>query len=493
MIVQLPPFEPDKSPYDIASSKSVVNALPVANGWGPMPGLTEISAALGSTCRGAAYVRTSAGTYRIVAGTETALYELDTTDYSWTDITGASGPYAVPEQDSWTMTRFGNYLYIHNITDTIQAYDIEAGGTVTDLAGSPPKAKYSWVAGDYLVLGHLDISGTGQASVAWSGLNDATHWTYGKKGSDIQVLPEGDEVMGGFAEQGGFTVIQRAGMQFFPFAPASGFTFTRTVLNPKQGSVAPRSIVSVGPGQFFYLSEDGFFGGVERKPIGAERVDKWFIDQMDRSYLFEVQGAADPFEKIVWWRYRQVDGTYKRLGYDWQLDRWCTTDVQVGEMVALATPGITWDGLDLLYSAIDDVDPPFDSRLFTGGRPTFATFTSGNKLAYFSGPNLAATIDTADVEIDGMARSFINSVRVVTDAELLFGDDDETYSVQIGSTPWHGGETTWSSAATPNSRTGLVPFRADGRLHKFRVNIPQGMRWTVASAVNVNAILSGEA
>lgn len=485
MMIPFPPFEPDKSPYDVNSSASVVNALPVANGWGPMPGLTEISAALGAECRGAAYVRISSGTYRIVAGTATGLYELNTTNYTWTNISGLDAPYAVPEQDNWTMTRFGNTLYIHNITDKMQAYDIEAGGTVTTATGLPPKAKYSWVAGDYLVLGYLDISGTGQASVAWSGLNDAGHWTYGKKGSDIQVLPEGDEVMGGFAEQGGFTVIQRAGMQFFPFAPASGFTFTRTVLNPKQGTVAPRSIVSVGPGQFFYLSEDGFFGGVERRPIGAERVDRWFLDQVDQVYLAEVQGVADPFEKVVWWRYRTIAGDYNRIGYDWQLDRWCTTDIQVGEMVALATPAITWDGLDVLYANIDAVDEPFDSRLFSGGRPTFATFTTTNTLAYFTGPNLVATIETADVEIDDMSRSFINSARVITDAT--------GYTAQIESTPFHGGTAVTSAAESPNSRTGLVPFRVDGRLHKVKLSIPEGTTWSIASAVNVNAIRSGEA
>jgi hypothetical protein len=272
-------------------------------------------------------------------------------------------------------------------------------------------------------------------------------------------------------------------MQFFPFSPSSGFTFTRTVLNPKQGTLAPRSIVSIGPGRFFYLSEDGFFGGVNREPIGAERVDSWFLEQVDPTYLAEVQGAADPFEKIVWWKYRALDGLNYRLGYDWQLDRWCTTDLQVGEMVALATPAITWDGLDALYATIDDVSEPFDSRLFSGGRPTFATFTSDNKLAYFTGPNLEATIDTADVEMDGMARSFVNGARVITDAT--------TFTLQDGVSGFHGDSITWSSANTAN-RAGLVPFRSDGRLHKFRLNIPEATVWSIASSVNANAQLSGE-
>lgn len=482
MNVPFPPFEPDKSPYDVASSASVVNALPVANGWGPMPGLTIVTSALPAKCLGAVYVRTAAGNYVIIAGTETGLYRLDTTDYSWDNISGPSAPYAVPLQDSWTFTRFGDQLVAHNFADPIQVYDIEAAGNFADLAGNPPKAKYSWVSGDFLILGYIEGT-AGEKTVRWSGINDIEHWVIGKKGSDVQELPEGDEVMGGFGEQGGFTVIQRNAMQFFPFAPSSGFTFTRTVINPKQGTLAPRSIVSIGPGLFFYLSEDGFFGGVDRKPIGAERVDRWFLDQIDQTYLPEVQGVSDPFEKIVWWKYQAITGESYRLGYDWQLDRWCTTDLQVGEMVALATPAITWDGLDAFYASIDAADEPFDSRLFSGGRPTFATFTTDNKLAYFTGPNLEATIETAEVEIDGMTRAFVNGARVVTDST--------NFTLEDGVQAFHGDTITWSSANTKN-RAGLVPFRSDGRLHKFKLIIPEGEVWSIASSLNANVQPSGE-
>lgn len=483
MNIPFPPFEPDKSVYDAASSANVVNALPTSGGWGPMPGLADISAALAAECRGACYVRNAAGTYAVIAGTATGLYILDTTTYTWTNISGTSAPYNVPLQDSWTFTRFGDKLVAHTIGDAIQVYDIEAAGNFADLAGSPPKAKYSWVAGDFLVLGHVEGT-AGEKTVRWSGINDITHWTIGKKGSDVQELPEGDEIMGGFGEQGGFYVVQRRAMQYFPFAPSSGFTFTRQVLNPKQGTLAPRSIVSIGPGLFFYLSEDGFFGGVDRKPIGAERVDKWFLDQIDQTYLGDVQGVADPFEKVVWWKYRAASGSYYRIGYDWQLDRWCTTDLQVGEMVALATPAISWDGLDALYSTIDAVTEAFDSRLFSGGRPTFATFTTANKLAYFTAPPLEATIDTADVEIDGMNRTFVSGARVVTDAT--------GFTVKDGVQAYHGEGETWTTAASPNSRTGLVPFRSDGRLHKFRLVIPEGTTWSIVSSINVNAQPSGE-
>lgn len=483
MRIPLPPFEPDKSKFDSSVSGNVLNVYPSASGWKPMPDYVEISQSLGSTCKGATFVRTASGTYRIVACTQTGIYQLNTTDYSWTDITGPSGPYTGPsDQEAWTLTRFGGKLVIHNYNDPIQVYDIEAGGTVADLAGTPPQAKYSWVSGDFLILGYLNQA-NGQKTVYWSEVNNIESWRSGKNGSDFQVLPEGDEIMGGFAEQGGFTVIQRAGMQFFPFAPASGFTFTRTVLNPKQGSVAPRSIVSIGPGQFFYLSEDGFFGGVNRQAIGAERVDSWFLDQIDQTYLQDVQGVADPFEKVVWWRYRTPVGTYKLLGYDWQLDRWFASDLLVGEMVALATPALSWDGLGTLYATIDDVTEPFDSRLFTGGRPTFATFSPDNKLAYFTGSNLEATIDTAQVEPDPIRRTFCKGSRVQTDAT--------GFTVAHGTAPYHGQAVTFATASSQN-RAGYCPHRGDGRLHQFRVSIPAGTVWTVASSIEADFKLTGE-
>jgi len=485
MIIPFPPFEPDRSNFAGSASNNVVNAQPVADGWGPMPDLVEISQALPAECRGAVYVRDSTGNYVIIAGTETALYRLDTTDYSWDDISGPSAPYSVPLGDSWTFTRFGTQLIIHNLDNPIQVYVVESAGVCADLAGSPPKARYSWVAGDFVVLGYIEGT-AGERTVRWSGLNDCEFWEIGKRGADVQELPEGDEIMGGFPEQGGFTVIQRAGMQFFPFAPSSGFTFTRNVLNPKQGTIAPRSIVSIGPGRFFYYSEDGFFGGVERKPIGAERVDRWFLDQVDESFLGDVQGVADPYEKIVWWKYRLSTGDYRRLGYDWQLDRWCPSDQQVGEVVALTTPGVTWDGLDNLYPNIDAVDVPFDSRIFLGGRPTMATFTTDNKLAFFSGVPLAATIDTADVEIDQTRRTFISGVRVVTDAP--------TYTVKDGVSDYHGGTVTFSGASSPN-RAGLCPLRSDGRLHKIRLEIAAGTVWSIVSSAGIpdtNITMSGE-
>lgn len=483
MIIALPPFEPDKSLFEGVSSNNILNALPVANGWGPMPSLSVVSAALPGECRGFFYTRSASGSFRVIAGTATALYELNTTTYAWDDISGPSAPYSVPIGDSWTFTLYGDKLIAHNISDPIQSYNIDTGGDFADLAGSPPNAKYSWVAADYLVLGYLE-GDVGQKTIRWCGTNNPEFWEIGKQGADYQELPEGEEILGGFGETGGFYVIQRYGMQAFTFAPASGFTFTRTVLNAEHGALAPRSIIHTGPGQFFFLAEDGFFSGAARNPIGAERVDRWFLSNVDLNSIADVQGAADPLEKIVWWRYKANNGLFYRLGYDWQLDRWCVSDLPLGEMGAQTTPGVTWDGLDAFYANIDAANEPFDSRIFVGGRPTFAAFNSDNKLAYFTGPSLQATLDTADIEMDATYRTFVPEVRVKTDAQ--------NFTLQDGVSAYNGGAVTWSTAKTPNPRTKLVGFRSDGRLHRFRMIIPSGEVWSVATSLNVAAKVTGK-
>jgi hypothetical protein len=452
--------------------------MPIASGWGPMQGLFPVTEALPDTCLGACFVQASDGTFKTLAATATAIYELDTSNLTWTDISGASGPYSA--SDRWTFTQFGDKVYIHQINDPIQVYDIEVGGVVVDAPGSPPRAKYSWIAGDFLVLGNLENAPT---TVQWSGVNNAEEWDATEGGADSQYLPEGGEILAGFGDRGGFYVVQRYGMQYFSFALSTGYTFARTVINPTQGSISARSVVNIGNGRFFFLSEDGFFANADRTPIGAERVDRWFFEQVGANYLLDIQGSADPYKKIIWWTYRAAGASRYMIGYNWQLDRWCRSDLIVGDIIPLVTLGMSWDSLDEYYASIAEVSTAYDSRLFLGDRPTLATFDSDNRLSFLAGSNLEAVLETAVIQFDANNRASINEARVTTDAA--------TYTVTDTTFDFHGSEGSESPPSSPN-RAGLVPLRSDGRLHKFTTTIPEGTTWTVASDVEVNPQVSGK-
>ena len=468
-----PPFEPDKAEYNITASDAMLNVLPAADGHKPQPALVEVSSALPATCLGAVAVRDSSDAVVIFAGTATDLYKLNTatSPYSWTSVSKSAAAYSVPTDEKWVFTKFGTNLVAHTLGDVPQYIDIDTPTAFADLTGAPT-ARHSWVAGDFLVFGHLS---TANNKIRWSGVNDITFWTIGKRGADEQVIPRGGEIMGGIGDQRGAIVISRGAMHYMQFAPASGFTFTIAEANPERGVIAAYGIVQIGPGQFIYLSEDGFFSGVQGAPIGAERVDGWFFDQVDLDFLYDVRGSVDPFEKIVWFKFRLQNGTFKLLGYDWQLDRWCQSDASIREAVALLTPEISWDGLDSLYASIDAVDSPFDSRLFKGGRLVFGAVTTDDKLAYFSGTNRAATLETNGVELIPGERAFVNGGRLV--------GDPTTFTAQIGTQDFHGDTVTWDTAVSPSSRTKFLPFRGAGRLHRHRVSIAAGATWKIASGI----------
>ena len=474
------PFEPDRTIFAPQATTSMKNSLPVADGWGPMKSLQTYSNALPAQCLGAVYVRTSSGNFTVIAGTQTGLYRLNTATLNWDDIGGSSKPYSVPSGDKWSFARFGTKLIACNLNDPPQTYDVDAGGTFADLGGSPPKAKYAWVAGDFLVLGHLESYPT---RVQWSGINESDFWTVGEKGSDFQSIPDGEDVTGGIGEPNGAIIIQRRAMRFMQFSPASGYTFGFTIANPERGCIAPLSIVQIGPRDFAYLTEDGFFRGVQGQAIGAEKVDRWFLEQIDLDNLATVRGVADPFNKIVWWQYEDASSTAYLLGYDWQLNRWCFADNNVTELAALVTSGTTVEGLDAFNSNLDLLTPSLDSRVWKGGRPTFAGFTTDHRLAFFDGSNQAAEFETADVELHAPLRAFVNGCRVFTDA------DD--YTVQVAGSDFHGGTVTYDTAASPES-TGETSLSNEARLHRFKVSIAAGDVWNHALGVRPVSVPAGE-
>ncbi len=96
MIVPFAPFEPDKAPYTSAATAVAVNALPIADGWGPMPSLVPLANALSSAPRGSITARLSTGVQVTIAGTATGLY-LVNNNGTLTDVSGTSAPYAVPD------------------------------------------------------------------------------------------------------------------------------------------------------------------------------------------------------------------------------------------------------------------------------------------------------------------------------------------------------------------------------------------------------------
>lgn len=479
-MIPIAEFAPDRSRFDPASSDAILNAVPTADGWGPMKGLELISDALPATARGAVFVRDQTGSFFIIAGTASGLYRFDNADGSWDDISGASAPYGVADGDRWSFAVYGSKLVATNIADPVQVYDIDAGGAFADLAGSPPQARHAFVANGYLVLGNTNGSAR---RVQWSGYEDIEEWTVGEKGADYQDLPDGGDVAGGIGDEAGAYVFQRDRVRRMQFAPASQFSFAFQEVDNARGAVSPLSIVPIGLNDFAFLSESGFYRGANATPIGAEKVDRWFYDTVDLDFLAEVQGVADPFNKIVWWLFTAADATRQMVGYDWQVDRWTRSDANPTLLAGLAAPAYTLEALDNVDGSIDALPYSLDSRVWSGGRPAFAAFDAADRLGFFEGAALAATLETADVTLSPGYRSFVSGLRAITDADAL--------TARAGRKDSESGALSWGNAAAPSGVTGLVALRSSARLHRFRLDIAAGDVWSVCHGVEPEARREG--
>lgn len=480
MIIPLTVFEPDRTPFAAGASPNVINCLPVADGWAPWQQFIYVSQALPDTPKGAVAVRTSSGTYKIFAFTATKIYLLDTTDWSWDDVTRlAGGDYACPPTDLWSLAVFGTYLIAVNLADDPQYIDINSGTNFAALPGSPPKAKFVGSAGDFVILAHTAAS---PLQVRTSAIGDAGAWTVGLNLSGDQTLPDGEDISGLFSAETGCLIFQRKKIRLLSITGSVDYPFSINVVNASRGVIAPYSMTGIGPDILGYLSSDGFCLGVEGKTIGNERVDRWFFDTIDQAQVQDVRGAIDPYKKLFLWQATKPDATKFMLAYSWALDRWAYSDQNTALLTDLVTPSISWDGASALFASWDAATVAWDSRLLVGGAPTFGGFDSSNRLGFFTGTPMAAQIDTGRLWLAKPRRAFVTGARLIGDAA--------SHTLTFGGASTHGGAVTFGSAVSPNA-IGKCDKRIDALLHQFRLNIAAGETWTHADGIDVDAKASG--
>ncbi len=149
-------YKPDLSPYQGAASQLIQNVVPRGDGYGPFQDFTAFTTALPATCRGFFYARKTDGSIAVFAGTAIKLYQLNNTNFTWTDVSKAGGSYsALPSSDHWQFAQFGNFVIAVQANTVPQVFDLTSSSAFADLGGSPPQARYIAVVGRFVVLSGL--------------------------------------------------------------------------------------------------------------------------------------------------------------------------------------------------------------------------------------------------------------------------------------------------------------------------------------------------
>ena len=102
-----------------------------------------------------------------------------------------------------------------------------------------------------------------------------------------------------------------------------------------------------------------------------------------------------------------------------------------------------------------------------------AAFDTSNRLSFFGGPNLEATLVTSEQGGDG-TRFRVNGFRPITDAPVVFGSTLSRETVQA--TPALSGEQLVNGI-------GMCPQRVSTRFARAKMRIPVGTAWTFCAGV----------
>jgi hypothetical protein len=412
-------WRPDVSDYQTQYANTALNVIPRGDGYGPVNSLTSLTEALPAPCRGYFYARKSDGSVQIYAGTATKLYLLDNTDFTWDDVSKSGGTYtSLSAGAQWQFTQFNNFVIAVQANAPVQVFEMGTSSAFADLAGSPPQAAYVTTINRFVVLSGL---ANNPYRIQWSGLNAVTTWTSGTSQSDYQDLPDGGLVRSVAGGEAGI-IFQDGAIRRMTYAPGSPVIFQIERISEEKGIYGPYSLVRSGD-RVFFLSSQGFHvvtPGSYPEPIGKERVDRYFLDDLDRGNLQLLIGASDPRSTRVFWAYKSNSGATgvfdKILCFDWALNRWSTINTS-GEFIAsLSQPGITLESLDDISASLDALTASLDSYA-TSTTPEISVVDTLSKVSFFRGEYLEATLETAEQGEAGK-RLFIQGFRGITDAPM---------------------------------------------------------------------------
>ena len=357
MIIPFGEYAPDLARLKGRHAPFVKNVIPRgpfagsrAPTYGPFPSFGAITDALDAYARGAISAKDKDGNVFNYAGDETKLYSLN--QNNWQDV--SNGTYTTGSEERWEFVRWKEKILGTNFSDNPQQITF-GDANFADLT-TALRARHISVIKDFVVFGNTFDSSDDNVPfrVRWSAFDDETDYTVDPATlSDFQDLKgKGGPVQGIAGGDFGVVIQEDSSWRMSFVGSPVVFQFDNTA--PGVGALAPGSIVSHGNFTFF-LAQDGFFMMVNGVPvreswIGANRVDRDVLADLDADNLHRVSSVIDPENHRVFWAYPgvgNVNGEPNRIVvYDWVINRWGRADVCANLVWRASSVGFTLDGLD---------------------------------------------------------------------------------------------------------------------------------------------------
>jgi hypothetical protein len=381
--------------------------------------------------------------------------------------------------DRVRFTQFGKTVISTNNANKLQAWTLGTSTSFADLSATAPIAKFITVVRDFVVCANTyESSVQQQYRVRWSALNDETDWTENvNTQSDYQDIPDGGQIVGIRGGEFGLIFLERA-IHRMSYV-GTPFIFQFDNISRGKGCMVAGSIAQY-QGVTFFLSDDGFYicDGQNITAIGAEKVDRYFLDNVSDSDFGTMSAAVDPIRKLVIWNYKNVSGSRSLLIYNFKTQKWTYGDAGTDYLSEASTSSVTLEQLDSISASIDALTSSLDSRLFVGGK-YFLGGTLATRVMSFTGASQTAVISTGDLDIG--ANSVVTLARPIV--------DNGSATVAIASRTLLNQGVSFNTAVAASSEN-RVPLRSAGRYHRLKVT-PTGANWNNAISVDVDVTPQG--
>lgn len=410
-MIPLVGFTPDADSTSSGVITDCVNFIPYLNGMESGPsGVTPSGVpALDDACLGAAVLTNLTGTRRIIAGTETKLYELIAG--VWEDQSRVAA-YGATDDARWSFAQFGNTVLASNKADTIQR---STSTTFADIA-SAPTADIIFSVGSQVMA--LNVNDGADKPDGWHvcALNDETDWVESvttQSASGRLVSAPGGITAG--ARLGEYAVVYKRNSIFvgqYVGAP-SVWDFTQ-VRGGEVGCVGKEALCDVGALHFF-VGDDNFwlFDGTAPVPVGGT-IRQWFSDNSSATTRYKTKCIYDKQNDRVWVFYPSTSSTVcdQALVYHVGGKRWGRSNRMVEAVLNYIAEGLTFDTWDQAGATFDSLpDIAFDSQYWLAAGQNLSAFDASHQLQYLTGPSGPSSFTTGDVGDDDSA-SLLSRVRL---------------------------------------------------------------------------------
>lgn len=446
------------------------NVIPTAVGFLPLASAADLSTAASENLLVSIPAK-FAGTQYLFAGGTSKIFKFDINDAGLDDVSKAGGYTA---SEFWDYAQFGGVLIMANGYEKLQAYTLGTSTNFADLAVAAPAAKYVTIVRDFVVAANTTAD---PSKVFWSDINDETNWTPGTGSqSDSQIIPDGGDIKGITGGEFGVVLLEKSIYRMSYIGAPLYFQFDN--ITRQLGCLSSGSVVQSG-GFTYFLSDDGFYvcDGQTVKPIGNERVDRWFDENVNPSLLQNISAAVDPINKVVVWGFTNTFANTYLLIYNWAVDKWSYGEINANYVSTLATQPTTVENLDNYSASLDALPASLDSRLWAGGQIVLGG-VSGAKVVTFSGPSSTAVLTTGD--IDAGTNSILKLARPLI--------DNGSADVSVASRQRLDTVLSYSTAVSASSEN-RISLRSNGRFHRISLT-PTG-NWTKAVGVDLDFYPTG--